>query len=44
MEIATRLVISQHTGETPVEHLLAKFGFTNRSEIVAWMAVQPPTM
>jgi predicted ATPase/DNA-binding CsgD family transcriptional regulator len=35
-EIATRLVISQRTVESHVEHVLHKFGFTSRAQVVAW--------
>jgi predicted ATPase/DNA-binding CsgD family transcriptional regulator len=37
-EIASRLVISQRTAETHVEHILTKLGFTSRSQIAAWVA------
>jgi non-specific serine/threonine protein kinase len=36
-EIADRLVISQRTAETHVEHILAKLGFTSRTQIPAWL-------
>jgi predicted ATPase/DNA-binding CsgD family transcriptional regulator len=35
-EIAARLVISQRTVESHVEHVLHKFGFTSRTQVVAW--------
>jgi predicted ATPase/DNA-binding CsgD family transcriptional regulator len=37
-EIAGSLVISQRTAETHVEHILAKLGFTSRTQIAAWVA------
>ncbi|GAB3567472.1 LuxR family transcriptional regulator [Amycolatopsis endophytica] len=36
-QIAGQLVISQRTAETHVEHILAKMGFTSRSQIAAWV-------
>ena len=36
-EIADRLVISQRTAETHVEHIPAKLGFTSRTQIPAWL-------
>ncbi|MCF6429274.1 response regulator transcription factor, partial [Amycolatopsis tucumanensis] len=36
-QIAGQLVISQRTAETHVEHILAKLGFTSRSQIAAWV-------
>jgi non-specific serine/threonine protein kinase len=36
-EIADRLVISQRTAETHVERILAKLGFTSRTQIPAWL-------
>jgi predicted ATPase/DNA-binding CsgD family transcriptional regulator len=38
-DIASKLVISQRTAETHVEHILIKLGFTSRAQIAAW-AVQ----
>ncbi|MFE7423678.1 protein kinase [Rhodococcus sp. NPDC057529] len=35
--IATRLVISQRTVQGHVEHILAKLGFTSRTQIAAWV-------
>jgi predicted ATPase/DNA-binding CsgD family transcriptional regulator len=35
-EIAAKLVISQRTAETHVEHILTKLGFTSRAQIAAW--------
>jgi DNA-binding CsgD family transcriptional regulator len=37
-EIAARLVISQRTVESHVGHILHKFGFTSRSQVLAWAA------
>jgi len=37
-EIAARLVISQRTAETHVEHILTKLGFTSRAQIASWVA------
>jgi predicted ATPase/DNA-binding CsgD family transcriptional regulator len=39
-EIATRLVISQRTAESHVEHILTKLGFTSRARVAAWIAAQ----
>jgi DNA-binding NarL/FixJ family response regulator len=39
-DIATKLVISQRTAETHVEHILTKLGFTSRAQIAAWAAEQ----
>jgi DNA-binding CsgD family transcriptional regulator len=39
-EIASRLVIAQRIVEGHVEHILAKFGFTSRVQIAAWVAGQ----
>jgi predicted ATPase/DNA-binding CsgD family transcriptional regulator len=35
--IASKLVISQRTAETHVEHILMKLGFTSRAQIAAWV-------
>ncbi|WP_067544340.1 ATP-binding protein [Nocardia crassostreae] len=35
--IAADLVISVHTAETHVEHILTKLGFTSRTQIAAWV-------
>jgi DNA-binding CsgD family transcriptional regulator len=37
-EIAAALVISQRTAESHVEHILAKLGFSSRSQVAAWSA------
>jgi non-specific serine/threonine protein kinase len=39
-EIADRLVISRRTAEAHVEHILTKLGFTNRTQVAAWVADQ----
>jgi DNA-binding CsgD family transcriptional regulator len=39
-EIATRLVISQRTVETHVDHVLGKLGLSSRSQVVSWVAEQ----
>jgi predicted ATPase/DNA-binding CsgD family transcriptional regulator len=39
-EIAAKLVISQRTAESHVEHILTKLGVTNRAQVAAWMAQQ----
>jgi non-specific serine/threonine protein kinase len=36
-DIASKLVISQRTAETHVEHILTKLGFTSRAQIAAWV-------
>jgi predicted ATPase/DNA-binding CsgD family transcriptional regulator len=36
-DIASKLVISQRTAETHVEHILMKLGFTSRAQIAAWV-------
>ncbi len=41
-EIAQRLVISQRTAESHLEHILTKLGFTNRAEVAAWIAARQP--
>ncbi|MET9389852.1 LuxR C-terminal-related transcriptional regulator [Streptomyces sp. NPDC006624] len=39
-QIADRLVIARRTAEGHVERILSKLGFTNRSQIAAWMTAQ----
>jgi non-specific serine/threonine protein kinase len=39
-EIAAKLVISQRTAESHVEHILTKLGVTNRAQVAAWIAAQ----
>ena len=43
-EIAEKLVISLRTAQGHVEHVLAKLGFTSRTQIAAWVVAQsrPP--
>src|ERR671918_535416 len=36
-EIATRLVISQRTAESHVQHILSKLGFRSRTQIATWI-------
>jgi predicted ATPase/DNA-binding CsgD family transcriptional regulator len=40
-EIAARLVISQRTAETHVEHILSKLGFSSRAQVGRWVAEHP---
>ncbi|MDM3975314.1 LuxR C-terminal-related transcriptional regulator [Mycobacterium marseillense] len=40
--IADALVISPRTVDGHVERILAKFGFSSRAQIAAWVAGQPP--
>jgi DNA-binding CsgD family transcriptional regulator len=37
-QIAERLVISERTAQNHVQHILTKLGFSNRSQIAAWLA------
>jgi predicted ATPase/DNA-binding CsgD family transcriptional regulator len=37
-EIAARLVISQRTVETHVDHVLGKLGITSRAQVASWVA------
>ena len=39
-EIAARLVISQRTVETHVDHILGKLGMTSRAQVASWVAAQ----
>ena len=39
-EIAMRLVISQRTVETHVDHVLGKLGITSRAQVASWVAEQ----
>ncbi|RZL74333.1 MAG: protein kinase [Rhodococcus sp. (in: high G+C Gram-positive bacteria)] len=41
--IADKLVISHRTAQGHVEHILAKLGFTSRTQIAAWVVEQNPT-
>ncbi|TCC05407.1 ATP-binding protein [Kribbella soli] len=40
-EIAARLVISQRTAETHVDHILSKLGFASRAQVGRWVAEHP---
>ncbi|HEV8562040.1 MAG TPA: LuxR C-terminal-related transcriptional regulator [Actinophytocola sp.] len=40
-EIAATLVIATRTVESHVENILAKLGFTSRTQVASWMAAQP---
>lgn len=37
-QIAALLHISERTAESHVQHILTKLGFTNRTQIAAWVA------
>jgi predicted ATPase/DNA-binding CsgD family transcriptional regulator len=39
-EIGSELVISTRTAEAHIEHILAKLGFTSRSQVAAWVTQQ----
>ncbi|MBW8485435.1 ATP-binding protein [Actinomadura parmotrematis] len=39
--IAGRLVIAKRTADSHIEHILAKLGFTSRTQIAAWIASRP---
>jgi len=39
-EIAAKLVISQRTAETHVEHILSKLGFASRAQVASWVTEQ----
>ena len=39
-DIAARLVISQRTVETHVDHILGKLGMTSRTQVASWIAAQ----
>jgi DNA-binding NarL/FixJ family response regulator len=41
-QIAAELVISQRTAEGHVERILAKLGFTSRTQVAAWIAASQP--
>jgi DNA-binding NarL/FixJ family response regulator len=41
-EIAATLVIAPRTAEGHVEHILAKLGFTARTQVAAWVAERKP--
>ena len=40
-EIAAKLVISQRTAESHVDHILTKLALTNRAQVAAWTTMQP---
>jgi len=42
-EIAELLVISKRTADARVEHILAKLGFSSRSQIAALVSDDPPS-
>ena len=42
-EIAARLVISQRTAESHVQHILAKLGFRSRTQIATWVTRRQTT-
>lgn len=39
-EISTRLVISQRTAESDMQHILGKLSFRSRAQIAAWVTQQ----
>jgi DNA-binding NarL/FixJ family response regulator len=39
-EIAENLVIARRTVDSHVEHILAKLGFTSRTQIAAWISTR----
>jgi predicted ATPase/DNA-binding CsgD family transcriptional regulator len=41
-EVSAKLVISQRTVESHVEHILTKLGLANRTQIAAWKAAREP--
>jgi predicted ATPase/DNA-binding CsgD family transcriptional regulator len=41
-QIASKLVISQRTAETHIEHVLRKLNFSSRAQIAAWAAGRHP--
>ena len=41
-QIAAGTHISERTVETHVQHILAKLGFSSRSQIAAWVARRTP--
>jgi predicted ATPase/DNA-binding CsgD family transcriptional regulator len=42
-EVASRLFISERTAEAHVQHILAKTGLANRTQVAAWIADLPAT-
>jgi len=41
-QIGETLFVSERTAENHVQHILVKLGFSNRSQIAAWLATHPP--
>jgi DNA-binding NarL/FixJ family response regulator len=41
-QIGETLFVSERTAENHVQHMLVKLGFSNRSQIAAWLATHPP--
>jgi DNA-binding CsgD family transcriptional regulator len=41
-QIGERLYVSERTAENHVQHILVKLGFSNRSQIAAWLATVAP--
>ncbi|WP_174183762.1 protein kinase domain-containing protein [Nocardia barduliensis] len=39
-QIAAKLVISQRTAQSHIEHVLSKLGFTSRAQIAAWVVTE----
>jgi DNA-binding CsgD family transcriptional regulator len=42
-QIGETLYVSERTAENHVQHILVKLGFSNRSQIAAWLATDAPT-
>jgi DNA-binding NarL/FixJ family response regulator len=40
-QIGETLFVSERTAENHVQHILVKLGFSNRSQIAAWLASLP---
>jgi DNA-binding NarL/FixJ family response regulator len=38
-QIAARLFISERTAQNHVQHILRRLGYTNRSQIAVWHAI-----
>ncbi|MET8758918.1 LuxR C-terminal-related transcriptional regulator [Lentzea sp. NPDC004782] len=41
-DIATALVIGRRTVESHIENILAKLGFTSRTQVTSWLSGRPP--
>jgi len=41
-QIAETLVLSERTAENHVQHILTKLGFSNRTQLAAWIATRSP--